>query len=290
MGKIIWLASYPKSGNTWCRAFLHNFLRNPEDTYELNRMGDYSLGDSGGNFYQRFLRKPIAAMTEEEVMALRPKVQEMHTKSSPDSVFVKTHNALVTHLDKPLINMELTAGAIYIVRNPLDVVVSHADHYGETLDHAVDVMNSPHAQTGTGEHNVFEVHCSWSRHVESWTGQPHRALHIMRYEDMLGRPLETFSGLARFLGLPEDRNRLRHAIKLSSFDALRKKEEEGGFIERSSSQKRFFREGKAGGWRDKLTRSQVESLVAVHEQQMRRFGYWPVESWNAEAERATVQA
>ena len=58
MGKIVWLASYPKSGNTWLRAFLHNFLRNPDEAYDLNRMDEYSLGDSGGIFYQKFLRKP----------------------------------------------------------------------------------------------------------------------------------------------------------------------------------------------------------------------------------------
>ena len=64
MGKIIWLASYPKSGNTWLRAFLHNFLRNPEEAYDLNRMDEYSLGDSGAVFYEKFLRKPIKEMTD----------------------------------------------------------------------------------------------------------------------------------------------------------------------------------------------------------------------------------
>src|SRR5215469_2309336 len=51
MGKIIWLASYPKSGNTWLRAFVHNFLRNPDESYDLNRLSDYSLGDSAGHQY-----------------------------------------------------------------------------------------------------------------------------------------------------------------------------------------------------------------------------------------------
>ena len=64
MGKIIWMASYPKSGNTWLRAFLHNFLRNPKETYDLNRLSDYSLGDSHGGFYQKFLRKPLKEMAD----------------------------------------------------------------------------------------------------------------------------------------------------------------------------------------------------------------------------------
>ena len=290
MGKIIWLASYPKSGNTWLRAFLHNFLRNPDEAYDLNRMDEYSLGDSGGIFYQKFLRKPVKEMTDEEVMILRPKVQEMHTRSTPDNVFVKTHNALVQYLDRPMISMEHTAAAIYVVRNPLDVLVSHADHYGLSIDESIDVMNSPNAKANSGPHSVFELQCSWSRHVESWTGQPHRALHVMRYEDLHLRPLETFSGLVSFLGLPLERDRLRRAIELSSFKTLRKLEEEHGFRERSTSQERFFREGKAGAWRDKLSRAQVETMVAVNEAEMRRFGYWPVKDWKPEARPAGAQA
>jgi hypothetical protein len=290
MGKIIWLASYPKSGNTWLRAFLHNFLRNPAEPYELNRLDEYSLGDSAGQYYQKFLRKPIREMTDDEVMVLRPKVQEMHARTRPDNVFVKTHNALVEYLDRPMIAMEHTAGAIYVVRNPLDVVLSHADHYGESVDRSVDIMNSENAKAATGDHTVFELQCSWSRNVESWTGRPHRALHVMRYEDMHMRPLETFSGLVRFLGLPEERERLRRAIEQSSFKALRKQEEEHGFRERSAAQQRFFREGKIGTWRDKLTPAQVEALVAVNETQMRRFGYWPAKDWSPARQSAAAQA
>jgi hypothetical protein len=94
----------------------------------------------------------------------------------------------------------------------------------------------------------------------------------------------------RFLGLPDDRERLARAIKLSSFKELRKKEDAHGFIERSSAQQRFFREGKAGGWREKLTPVQVQSLVAVNEPQMRRFGYWPVKDWNPECQAAALSA
>jgi hypothetical protein len=68
----------------------------------------------------------------------------------------------------------------------------------------------------------------------------------MRYEDLHLRPLETFGGLVGFLGLPPDRDRLRRAIELSSFKALRKQEEEHGFRERSTAQERFFRRGQSG--------------------------------------------
>ena len=279
MGKIIWLASYPKSGNTWLRAFLHNLLRNPSDAYDVNKMSDFTLGDSMGQLYQKFLRKPVPEMTHEEIAAIRPKVQDLLSKTMPDNVFVKTHNALVTYLERPMIHMEHTAGAIYVVRNPLDMVISHADHYARTIDETIRITSSEEALMASGPSTVYELHCSWSRHVQSWTGRPHRALHVMRYEDMLSRPEETFGGLVQFLHLPADKKRLKRAIELSSFGNLRKMEEERGFIERQANQKRFFREGKSGGWREVLTPAQVAAVVAAHEPEMRRFGYWPVKDW-----------
>jgi len=290
MGKIIWLASYPKSGNTWLRAFLHNLLRDPKETYDLDRLTDYSLGDSNGEFYQKFLRKPVKEMTDDDVAILRPKVQEFLTTRNSDNIFVKTHNALVEYLDRPIHSMAHTAGAIYVVRNPLDVVISAADHYGRTIDEMIAVMGLLECKINTGEISVYEIHCSWSRHVESWTAEPSPAIHVMRYEDMRLRPVEAFGGLVQFLHLPAERERLRRAIELSSFEALRKKEEEKGFRERSKKSERFFRQGKAGAWRDVLTPAQVEAIVAVHEQQMRRFGYWPVKDWSASRQSAAASA
>jgi Sulfotransferase domain len=290
MGKIIWLASYPKSGNTWLRAFLHNLLRDPKETYDLNRMTDYSMGDSHGPSYQTFLRKPLKEMTDEEISILRPRVQELFTQRTPDNIFVKTHNALVEYLDRPLHYMEHTAGAIYVVRNPLDMVVSHADHYGFTIDESIANTSLEELRVNGGKLFTYEIHCSWSRHVESWTGRPSPTLHVMRYEDMVARPIETFGGLTQFLRLPVSRDRLSRAVDLSSFEALRKKEEEEGFAERSDKSARFFRQGKAGAWRDVLTPAQVEAVVAAHEPQMRRFGYWPIKESPAKSRTANASA
>ena len=141
-----------------------------------------------------------------------------------------------------------------------------------------------------GQKFAYEIHCSWSRHVESWTAQPSPGLHVMRYEDMTARPMESFAGLVQFLRLPADRQRLQRAIELSSFDALRKMEDKEGFMERSEKSERFFRKGKAGGWREVLTPAQVEAVAAAHETQMRRFGYWPIKDWSPKAKTAELSA
>jgi len=111
--------------------------------------------------------------------------------------------------------------------------------------------------------------------VASWTGRTSERLHVVRYEDMLERPSMTFGEVTRFLGLKPSRQRLLRAIRHSSFRTLESQEAAGGFKERSQHQKRFFRRGKAGAWKDGLSESQVMRICETHGEQMKRFGYLP---------------
>ncbi|MGH6718605.1 MAG: sulfotransferase domain-containing protein [Alphaproteobacteria bacterium] len=285
MGKIIWLASYPKSGNTWLRAFLHNLLRNPDRPFDINRLTAFSLGDSLPQFYQRLDPRPPAELSFEEVAHLRPSVHRLMTEASPDNVFVKTHNALVEDYGVPLITLELTAGTIYVVRNPLDVAISYSHHLGWTIDDTIKLLGASAARTPTGENFVSEKMCSWSLHVESWTQRPHPALHVVRYEDMHIQPIRTFAGVARFLGLKPPRERLEKAIRSSSFRVLQEQEKRHGFIERSPLTERFFRAGQMGEWKRVLTEAQVATIVADHGAQMARFGYLAEAEGQRNAER-----
>jgi len=277
MGRIIWLASFPKSGNTWMRAYLHNLLRDPSQAYDINRLGEFSYSDSTIHFYKTYLgSKPPQEWTNEEIMDTRWKAQRDISRMSVDDVFVKTHNAHVEYDGKPMIHMDLTAGAIYVVRNPLDVCISFADHYGSTIDEAIKVMNDITSGTPTGDQLVFEIHKNWSTHVLSWTNQPGPWLHVIRYEDMLKKPLVSFSRVARFLGLNPERARIERAIQASSFESLRAQEDQKGFRERSYKAEKFFRVGKAGQWRTALSKAQIDQVIEANKVQMERFGYWPL--------------
>ncbi|MBX6321422.1 MAG: sulfotransferase domain-containing protein [Rhodospirillaceae bacterium] len=274
MGKIVWLASYPRSGNTWLRAFLHNLLRNPKTPYDINRLTDFTLIDADARWYQRFDPRPASQYTKEEVAALRAKVHAAMTRAFPDTVFVKTHNALMEDRGTPLITMEHTAGAIYVVRNPLDVAVSYAAHFGVTLDEAVAAMNRPRNESVGGQDRfVYEVFGSWSENVGSWTANPSPGLHVVRYEDMLAAPENTFGRIAAFLGLSVSPERLARALRHSAFDTLKRQESRSGFKERSLKADCFFRQGRAGQWRQALNARQVELLCQAHHEQMARFGY-----------------
>ena len=274
MGKILWLASYPRSGNTWLRAFLHNLFRNAAEPHDINRLRDLTLIDGEARWYRMFDPRPPTELTKEEVAALRPKVHAAMTAAHPDTVFVKTHNALVDDRGTPMITLEQTAGAIYIVRNPLDVAVSYSHHYGVSFEDSVAAMNRPGNQSiGNQAGFVYELHGSWSEHVGSWTAVQSNALHVVRYEDMASDPLAAFSGIARFLGLAALPERITSAVERSSFAVLRQQEALHGFRERSKKSEQFFRTGEVGQGRRYLTADLIGALCAAHRESMARFGY-----------------
>lgn len=275
MGGIVWLASYPKSGNTWTRNFLHNLLYPSDGTHDINKMTGLTTYEIAGHWYEGLLPRAIEDCSLEEVAAVRMAAQQKIADNADGLVFVKTHNALGADHGQPLINTKVTAGAIYIVRNPLDVAVSYRHHLGTDLDDAILRMGRQNHCTRNFEHVVYELMGSWSQHVLSWTRKEHRALHIMRYEDMRADPERAFGALAEFLLLNPGNNELTRAIEASSFDKLRQMEEAAGFYEKPEAAERFFRKGKVDEWREALSEDQVARIVADHREQMERFGYLP---------------
>ena len=275
---ILWLASYPKSGNTWTRNLLHNLLdilegKDEGDTHDINAMNELTFWEISAPMYEKFLEKPVTECSRKEIAAVRPQVQELIAENVDGLAMVKTHHCLVMDRGTPAINMAVTAGAIYIVCNPLDVAISFANHMSCDIDQSIDMMGQRGLETGMSERNVYEIYGSWSQHVESWTSKPHRGIYIMRYEDMLEDPMRIFGKLAAFMLLRPTPAQLRLAIDRSSFEKLKEQEEKEGFKEKPEKAERFFRSGKSGEWREKLTRRQVREIVATHHKQMARFGY-----------------
>ncbi len=275
MTGIIWLASYPKSGNTWLRAFLANLLHGGQEPLPINELPNFVLGDGFLVHYAQVSGKPESEITEEDVVRLRPKVHEWFARSwAPRDVFVKTHNALVTYQGQPLITPQATAGAIYVVRNPLDVAVSFAHHYQTTYERAVENLCDPDCTLPPSGGLTAQALCDWSRHYRSWTQAPGLTVHVMRYEDMKRDPQKAFGKLVKFLGLPKDPKALKRAIRHASFRELSRQERQGSFVEaRPDGSTPFFRQGRAGGWREELSQAQVDRIVETHGPLLRELGY-----------------
>jgi hypothetical protein len=102
MGKLVWLASYPKSGNTWLRAFLHNYILQPDQPHDINALGDLSVSESTAAFFNKYDSRPAGTYTTNDVQRMRPLVHADFTGFHPDLVFVKTHNAALSFHDVPL--------------------------------------------------------------------------------------------------------------------------------------------------------------------------------------------
>ena len=260
------------------RGFLHNLFSNQARPVDVNRLqGRIFQSDGALMWFQMLDKRPFTEWTTDDVARMRPRVAELIAKCNEGSVFCKTHNALMTFRGHPTINLEVTSGAIYIVRNPLDVALSFADFMAFDVDQAIDFIATDLLQTPLDPdfNNIHQLMGNWSQHVESWTGKPNPRLHVVRYEDMIEDPSGAFGGAARFLGLKPTRQRLLQAIRNSSFKAMRSQEDRRGFVERSPNQEKFFRRGTAGGWKEELTEEQVERVCSTHRVQMERFGYLP---------------
>jgi hypothetical protein len=274
MGNLVWLASYPKSGSTWLRAFLHNYIRASDEPYDINSLMDLSTGESGAARYRRHDPRPASQYSIADVQRMRPLVHRELTLAHPNLVFVKTHNASLLVEGVPLMTPEVTAGAVYIVRDPRDIAVSYSRHLGRSLDETIAFMADPEAATGGTDVKVYERLSSWSIHVHFWTRNPNPLLHVIRYDDMIAAPSETFAGVIRFLGEEPPADRLQRAIRFSAFDELRRQEQASGFIERPlEAVAPFFRSGRLGEWRDVLTADQRTRIERDHAAMMGRFGY-----------------
>ncbi len=275
MGNILWLASYPKSGNTWLRAFLANLVANRTTPVPLDELPRYGDLEARPDLFTQLAGRPSIELDFAQIAALRPRVHAEIAAAAAKTIFVKTHNLAGVHDGHPLHNPTVSAGAIYVVRNPLDVVISMSHHFGISLDEAIMYLGNESAATENSDLFVTQFLGSWSQHVASWTALENARILIVRYEDLLEKPAKWFGKIARLVGLDADRGRVERAIKHASFASLAAMERRDGFIEVPIKGKHFFRTGRANQWRDVLSREQVVRIVTDHREQMAHWRYLP---------------
>jgi hypothetical protein len=277
---IVWIASYPKSGNTWIRIFLHHLIRIkrglPAGEYEIDQITESSPNIAGNiEMFTRFMGKPVAGASMQDVVLARPKVAEEMARRASGVLTVKTHSVLGRVFDTPLINLGVSVGAIYVVRNPLDVVISLAAYLSKPIDAAITSMSAHLNASPSTELLAAEIWGTWSENVKSWTTDAPQVVKVVRYEDMIADPIAQFTAVAEHMRIGATPAEIGEAVRLASFEELTKKEDAGGFTERPEWIDRFFRVGRAGQWQEGLTPEQVRRIVADHGEQMARFGYLP---------------
>jgi aryl sulfotransferase len=286
----IWLASYPKSGNTWLRMLIANLAAKPDQPVHIN---DLALGYAGiasarGPF-DHLLLIDSGLLTPDEADCLRPRVYEELARgaadgeydaaeASPAVRFVKVHDAYtLTPLGEPLL-AGARGAAVVIVRDPRDVAPSLASHTNSSVDDAIAFMNDRDAvfsaNTTKQDSQLRQKLPGWSGHVTSWLDQADIPVHLVRYEDLRIDTAVVLRRALEFAGQAATDDELWRAVRFADFARLKQQEEEMGFKEAPRQlSARFFRRGEAGGWRDELAPDQAARIAAAHGAVMRRLGY-----------------
>lgn len=239
-GRVVWLSSYPKSGNTWLRAFLTTlFLDKPLENlhYLINDVNLYSKA-----IYEELVCLEPSYLTIEEMKNYRKEVVEVATTENYTDrlLFSKTHEKELTFL-----NEQNTHAIIYLIRDPINIIPSLANHNNSSIQDAIQFMKNPQARYNRqpSGFNFLQDIGTWQKHVSYWINHPLSPL-VIKYEDMLENPLATFTIILEKLLLNFPKQRIKRAIQNSSFSALKNLEKRSGFSEKNSNTKKFFRRGK----------------------------------------------
>jgi hypothetical protein len=279
--KIIWLASYPKSGNTWFRAFLTALVN--DGRININKLR-FNAIFSSRTLFENITDFDSRDLYDPEIKILMPHVFRKIAKEAQDTTFVKVHDSFSYNaLNQSIIPEDVTSCAIYFIRNPLDIVASLANHMNFSINEAIEFMCEKEACFSSQRNNLndkaqFRQYLSdWSKHVESWTSLPRFPVYVIRYEDMLSNPFETFKKILSYTNMTYyDDNTIRKAIEETSFEKLKLQEQENGFKEKFNNKTtHFFRKGGKENWHSELTGQQIDLIVRVHHNLMKQYDYLP---------------
>ncbi len=275
--KIVWLASYPKSGNTWFRVFLSNLLSKESNPVDINTLYATPIA-SNRELFDEATGLSASDLTPEEIDNLRPGVYEYAARNINELLFQKIHDAwLMTESGEPMFSKKVTHSAIYFVRNPLDVAVSFSNHLCKPLDATAKIMaDESYAFSSTPSRLHLQLRqrlLTWSGHVQSWVDKSDLPIIVLRYEDMIANTFNTFSKAVAFLGIKATDEEIKMAISHSDIKEMQKQEAEKGFKEKPTNAISFFRKGVAGSWRTELSEDLVKSICNDQRKMMLRFGY-----------------
>lgn len=279
--KFGWLASYPKSGNTWLRMMLVS-LQEGSQTIDINHLHGPGFGAGIGSYAEmdELFGIESSELMPAEIDALRPAFHAaVIANSDRDLMLRKVHDRYwLNHEGQAVFPARLSRGAIYLIRDPRDVAVSYAHHRGIGFDRVIDFMADPAATLADSKdrakYQLPQQLGTWSDHVTSWIDQQELPVLVIRYEDLVADPALQLALIAKHLGMAAFTATIDAAVKATRFDVLQAQENSSGFRERRpGSTTLFFREGRSGGWRQQLTAAQAARVENGHRAVMCRLGY-----------------
>ena len=269
MKNLVWLASYPKSGNTWIRACLMLATTGDLSLDKLINIVPYFPLLNNSHFKNTTFSGPIEA--GRAAVKMWDKTQfDLSSYSSDKRIIVKTHQVFGNINSVQFPNLDCAFGVIQIVRDPRDVALSYAAHYGRDIDSAIEkLFDEKNSINELSQPGSFEFISSWELNYLSWQDAAFPKL-VIRYEDLLTSPERTLDSIFDFMEL-NPKILTAQIIEKTSFQSLASMEIKNGFKEASSHSK-FFRVGKEGQWSN-LTKRQREKIEKKFSRTMKSLGY-----------------
>ena len=277
---IVWIASYPKSGNTWMRSFLSAYFMTDDGEFKIKNL-DYIQDYPNEQFFDE------GNIKKGEVYKYWEKSQKKIFENKKIK-FLKTHNALISIKDHNFTYPKYVLGIVYIVRDPRNIITSLKNHHEfKTYDESLNYMESNDAYVYE-EHNKsygkFNFIGSWKMHHNSWnSGKIYRMLTV-KYEDMENDPYKTFRDVVVFVNTISKFNsrvnekKIEKSIESTNFEKLKKFEEDGSFTEnrykKDTKEKiKFFYLGKKNNWKTILNDEIKNKMNKIYKDDLIKFKY-----------------
>jgi len=277
---IVWIASYPKSGNTWVRSFLTAYYYCKDGVFDINnliKIQDYP----NKQFFKNEVKKGEIHKHWEE--------SQINIVNQKKIKFLKTHNSLISAFGKNFTEPKYTLGVIYIIRDPRNVITSVKNHNDfKTYEEALNMMQNDNAVISDysylNNHAKTNIINSWRINYQSWLRNNHYRRILIKYEDMLKNPYQTFRDIVIFVNTickfndNFDEKKFNNSIETTSFKKLKELENQGKFTEsvysiHDNRKVKFFNQGPDNYWKKNLSHELILKMNDYYKDDLKKFNY-----------------
>ena len=280
---IFWIASYPKSGNTWLRALLSSYFYSKDGIFNQGLLKNIGQFPEKKHFSEFNYDSKIVTDTSKFWIKAQEKIN-VNNKLN----FFKTHNILGSINNNNFTNKKNTSGAVYIVRDPRNVLTSLRNHYELTKDEALKFMLNEkkyiHDYHSKDDFSDFQFISSWEKNYKSWLTQKVFPVKLIRYEDLNSKTLDILREIIEFIqnvvGEKNEFNILKaqNSVKSTNFENMKNLEKNDGFFESILSKNEnkkipFFHLGPRNDYRSIFDKNYQEKLKSIFENNLNELNY-----------------